>query len=96
MMDSWKSMYVTFDDLMQHVKRVAERSGYSVKEGHPEDLVSNLVPLMEAWSDGFGVGYQQGVIAGRDIQKSIDENAVSYEQIRDRITEACDKYDSEN
>lgn len=53
-------MYVSLDDLMSMVREAAQRTGVSLEPAHPEDMVSNVVPLMEAIAVGFSAGFSRG------------------------------------
>lgn len=87
LMDPGHPMYMTIDEIIAEVKPIMERLNYVTDKGHPEDMVANLVPMLEAWSDGFGTGYMRGMEAGRAIQKRIDDTK------NDPITTFTDMWD---
>ena len=54
----------TFDEFITAVRAVAAECGYGwVLEGrhHPEDMVMNLTPVMQAYAAGWTDGYKRGV-----------------------------------
>lgn len=87
LMGSDHPMYMTYEEILAQVKPLMQRLNYVTDKGHPEDMVANLVPMLEAWSDGFGTGYMRGVQAGRDLQKVIDDTK------NDPITTFTDMWD---
>lgn len=73
LMDPGHPMYMTYEQILAQVKPIMQRLNYITDKGHPEDMVANLVPILEAWADGWGSGYSRGIEAGRVIQKEIDD-----------------------
>lgn len=57
-------MIVTLDELIREAKHVAARVNTNISEGHPEDLVANLVPILEGMAAGYALGYMNRVNSG--------------------------------
>ena len=53
-------MLMSLDELVDMIKPLAMRLGFDLDYSHPEDLVSTVNPLLEAWADGFGEGFKRG------------------------------------
>lgn len=53
--------YPTPAEFFERVCDVARQCGYAVDgPQHPEDIVANLVPVMEAFAAGWGDGFRAG------------------------------------
>lgn len=57
-------MMVTLDELIKEAKHVAARANMDISEGHPEDLVANLIPILEGMAAGYALGYMNRVNSG--------------------------------
>lgn len=59
--------YLTPDEFWLQVKQVAARCGYEMNEPqHPDDIVANVVPMMEA----FAAGATEAIFRGAQGRKS--------------------------
>lgn len=66
-------MMVTLDELIKEARHVAARAGMDVSEGHPEDLVANLVPILEGIAAGYALGFMNGVRVPTGVQDAQPE-----------------------
>ena len=53
-------MLMSLEEFIDMIKPLAMRLGFDLERSHPVDLVSTVVPLLEAWAAGFGEGFNRG------------------------------------
>lgn len=53
------SSHMTPQELLDLAIEALKRSGFSIENGHPEDLASAIIPAMEAVAVGYSEGYRR-------------------------------------
>lgn len=52
--------YLTWQEMVERIIPVAKQCGYDPdRKSHPEDIVTNIVPFLEAYAAGFGDGMRK-------------------------------------
>jgi hypothetical protein len=54
------SNYLTWKEMVERVSVIARQCGYDPdRKSHPGDIVVSIVPLLEAYAEGFGDGLKR-------------------------------------